>query len=68
MTINTENTEPEIIKAGEIECMCYTNMDRRDFIWEQNGYRFTLSTPDNLLEETVIKIIESVRISKFTNN
>ncbi len=68
MTINTENTEPEIIKAGEIECMCYTNMDRRDFIWEQNGYRFTLSTPDNLLEETVIKIIESVRISEFTNN
>ncbi len=68
MTINTENTEPEIIKAGEIECMCYTNMGRRDFIWEQNGYRFTLSTPDNLLEETVIKIIESVRISKFTNN
>ena len=68
MTLNTENTELKTVSIGDIECMNIMNMGRSDFIWEQNGYRFLLSVPDEIDLETAKKIIESVEKIEFTNN
>ena len=68
MALNTENTELKTVSIGDIECMNIMNMGRSDFIWEQNGYRFLLSVPDEIDLETAKKIIESVEKIEFTNN
>ncbi len=68
MTLNTENTELKTVSIGDIECMYYSNIGLCDYLWEQNGYRFILSVPDEIDLETAKKIIESVEKIEFTNN
>ena len=67
-TLNTENTELKTVSIGDIECMYYSNIGLCDYLWEQNGYRFILSVPDEIDLETAKKIIESVEKIEFTNN
>lgn len=68
ITLNTENTELNSFSINNIECLYYSNLGLNDYLWEQNGYRFILSVPDEINLETAKKIIESVKIIELTNN
>lgn len=68
MTLDTENAEIKTFKVNGIECMSSRNLNCYIVIWEQDGYRFRLTTLEDITEETAIKIIESVEKIEFTNN
>ncbi len=68
MTLDTENADVKSFIVNGIECMSLKNENCYIVVWEQNGYRFRLTMPEETTEETAKLIIESVEKIEFTNN
>ena len=62
MTINTENAEITKIKINGIECLYARKTDHIYVAWENEGYKFLLTLHEDISENTIIKIIESVKL------
>ena len=67
LTLDTENAVIKTFTVNGIECMSSENTDNYIVVWEQYGYRFMMTMPAEITEETAKRIIESVEKVEVTD-
>ena len=59
--ISLKEGNHQYITLRGVEMLCVSSHGYYDFIWEENGYSFTLICPADLPWEDIVRMIESIR-------